>query len=132
MLKLWEWGTGVFAFQAVVGSIVYYRTGDIASVALGALGAALAAATVALAAASVALAATLAIMSAAATLAIMSAVFAALAAMSAALAAFAAKKDGARENVFCLFIAALPLGVGTVFGGMILFYLYLQKKVAAA
>jgi len=54
-------------------------------------------------------------------------VFAALAA-SAASAALVVKEDGAKENIFLLFLTALPLGIGIILGGILLILLLIKRK----
>ena len=104
MLELWKWNTVVFALQALAAGIAYYFTGD-----LGTTAAAFAAAAFA------------------AAFAVAAAAFAAVAA---AVAAAVVKDKGAKEPLALLFIAALPLGIGTVFGGLL--YLWWRRRERTA
>ncbi|OGZ15802.1 MAG: hypothetical protein A3G11_01605 [Candidatus Lloydbacteria bacterium RIFCSPLOWO2_12_FULL_51_9] len=152
MKKLWMWSTIVFALQAVTFFSVLYLFGAPVK------DASLAATTIAIVTASVfvlgGFSLAFAAIAAAATLAALAAIAAAIAFLAAAAVAFlaagvatltlafaaaiaflAAKEVEAThsdEPLWALFIAALPLGVGTVLGGTLYFFYFRNKPLALA
>ena len=120
MYSCWKWSTVIFVLQLVVGGGVYFFTGDPATTT----------ATVALALAIALYTATItaaAIAAIAFAVAVILTPFPAIAAVVVAIAIVAvavAKEEN--EPFLAHFVAALPLGIGTVLGGTIL--LLRQRK----
>lgn len=137
MLRLWKYSSAIFAVQAVVAGITYYFTGDVKNAAFAAAFATFAFALVTsftfAAAFIAAFAFTLAVTPASAlALTLIALTLVALVFGFAILTAFEVRECGAKEPMVLLFIAALPLGVGTIIGGVILLLRRMRVETAIA
>lgn len=146
MFKLWKCSTIVFVFQVLVGGITYWLSGEL-RIALAAAAAfafvvfvvaAFAAPFTPALAPAIAFAAVVAVVAAvvAAAFAALDLVFAAIVSVfvAAIVSVFFAATEEKRvigrpeEPFLCLWLAALPAGVGTVFGGLVYFFCYRQRQ----
>ena len=144
MLKLWKASTAVFILQVVVGLVVYMITADIRNIVVAATFASILVligvyikfstvpALVALVGSVVF--ATLALMDTMVNLVDtpFTLLFVTFAVGYSMFAAGEAKKTGAKENRFALFVTVLPLGIGTVLGGLLYFVKYRNRTSATA
>lgn len=124
MKTLWMCSTAVFVFQTAVFLIAHYGFGAsfggaAALGAVAALGGAVAFTALAHAVATAAFAAAFAFT-------------AFVAAFAIAIAVDIAKEEGAREPFWACFIAALPLGIGTVLGGTLYVLMFRKRSASGA
>lgn len=107
MKKLWLTTTGIFLFQVVSGGLVYILTGDFVTAAFASV-----LATALLSATTHATATRPAVLTATAFLT-------AIVVLTTATAQ-TARDNGAKEPFWALWLTAIPLGVGTLCGGVLL------------
>lgn len=109
MKKLWLTTTGIFLFQVVSGGLVYILTGDFVTAAFASV-----LATALLSATTHATATRPAVLTATAFLT------AIVGFVAATATAQTARDNGAKEPFWALWLTAIPLGVGTLCGGVLL------------